>query len=137
MLPLILACVIAGCCAMVLVDSRQSSHPPGPGAISAAGRLDAVCARLNRLLLTAAVVLAVLVAVLSSGRDSRWEAKLAAHPEWFGPSFDPESSIGFAPANLGPVAAQCQTWIYTCHCMRNLPRAPAVSVRTNCVPAGE
>lgn len=133
---LILVCAIAGCCAAVLVGSRQSS-PARRGTALAAGRLETLCARLNQLLLKAAVALALLVVVLSSGQGTRWGTRLAARPEWFGPSTDLETGIDFAAFDRDAVAAQCRTWVYTCRCMHGLPPQTAADIGTNCTPAGE
>jgi hypothetical protein len=133
---LILVCAIAGCGAVVLIGEGQPSPARG-GVVSAPGRVETFCARLNQVLRKAAVALAMLVVVLSSGQGRRWEARLAAHPEWFLPSVDPETGIGIAAFNGDAVAAQCRTWVYTCRCMHGLPPPTTDDVGTNCIPAGE
>jgi hypothetical protein len=105
MLSPILVCAIAGCSVTALVGSPKSPHPRGGDVVSAAGRLETLCAWVNPSLLKVAVALAVLVAVLSSDQGSRWGDALVAHPEWFGPASDPEGSISVSPSDLATVTS--------------------------------
>jgi hypothetical protein len=137
MVVIVVVGAIAGCCVLALADRRDLPPPDSANPRWLTVRLDAFCVRLNRLLLTMAVALAVTVTALSSGQGARWEARAIGHPEWFGASADAESVIDISDPGAAAVEVQCRTWIYTCRCMRGLPHPRGVTISPNCAAAGQ
>lgn len=103
--------------ALAPAASRETT-PPRPSALA---RADAVCGRLNRVLLVVAILLGAMV--LALGADRTRGALLLRHPGWFGPAFDLERGIypGRAPSTnpseVDPrraAAAQPNVWRGAC-----------------------
>ena len=134
----LIALAIACCGALALAGGKGGLRRPGEGAAADfAAAVEGHCNRLNHVLRNGAVILAVLVAVLSTGTGSKWGALIAAHQQWLTPASGIETGVGFAESNTDGAAAECRTWIYTCRCMRGRPYAKAAPTAPDCAADGE
>jgi hypothetical protein len=99
---------IAGCLALAGAgssDGRARRSPPGGKVLARRmGRSEALCARLNAVLLNVALALAVVVAAMSTPEGARCVSLIIAHPEWL--SVDAETLIAMDPGPADDVAAK-------------------------------